>query len=49
MPDHPVSDDLPTDPAELIALLEQVDPADAPDLVARIAAALEAALAAADE
>lgn len=44
---RPMDDDtdLPTDPAELTRLLEAVDPAEAPELVERIVAALEAALA----
>ena len=37
-------DDLPEDPAELRRLLESIDPAEAPELVERIAAALERAL-----
>jgi hypothetical protein len=37
-------DELPDDPAELRRLLETVDPAEAPELVQRIAAALELAL-----
>ncbi len=37
--------ELPTDPAALTRLLESVDAAEAPDLVERIVAALEAALA----
>ena len=40
--------ELPTDPAALIELLRSIDPVEAPDLVGRIADALEAALAEAD-
>lgn len=47
MPD--TGTDLPADPKALVALLREVDPAEAPDLVERIAEALERALADADE
>lgn len=47
MPD--TATELPSDPMELVALLRTVDPAEAPDLVERIAEALERALADADE
>lgn len=40
--------ELPADPAALIELLRSIDPVEAPELVARIADALEAALAEAD-
>ncbi|MEX1279646.1 MAG: hypothetical protein AB1Z57_08910 [Acidimicrobiia bacterium] len=40
--------ELPTDPADLIELLRSIDPVEAPELVGRIADALEAALAEAD-
>jgi len=36
---------LPDDPAELLRLLEDIDPAESPDLVAHLTAALERALA----
>ncbi len=40
--------ELPADPIALIELLRAIDPVEAPELVGRIADALEAALAEAD-
>lgn len=37
--------DLPSDPLALVELLRSIDPVEAPELVGRIADALEAALA----
>lgn len=50
MTEHPAdeSTELPADPAALIELLRSIDPVEAPELVGRIADALEAALAEAD-
>lgn len=44
MSEPKAEDELPDDPVELRRMLETIDPAEAPELVQRIAAALEQAL-----